>query len=83
MAADFADEESVREDENDYDVIIIGAGLAGLTCAYNILRKETGLDVLVIEANSKYFSKSENIKSMFEMLKIYLDPCSIFDIRHL
>ncbi|XP_068979968.1 amine oxidase [flavin-containing] A-like [Bombus flavifrons] len=52
MAADFADEESVREDENDYDVIIIGAGLAGLTCAYNILRKETGLDVLVIEANT-------------------------------
>lgn len=67
MAADFADDESVREDENDYDVIIIGAGLAGLTCAYNILRKETGLDVLVIEANSKYFLKSENIK-IFDMI---------------
>ena len=53
MAADFADEEFVKKDENDYDIIIIGAGLSGLMCAYHILKKQLGLDVLVIEANSK------------------------------
>ncbi|KOX78697.1 P protein [Melipona quadrifasciata] len=53
MAADFADEEFVKVDENDYDIIIIGAGLSGLTCAYHILRKQIGLDVLVIEANGE------------------------------
>lgn len=52
MAADFDDENLFREDENDYDIIIIGAGLAGLTCAYNILKRNIGLDVLIIEANS-------------------------------
>lgn len=58
MAADFADEEFVREDANDLDVIIVGAGLTGLTCAYNILKKETGLGVLIIEENSNnYHSK--------------------------
>lgn len=54
MAADFADEKFVKEDTNDYDIIIIGAGLAGLTCAYTILNK-VGLDILIIEANGKYF----------------------------
>ncbi|XP_017756687.1 PREDICTED: probable flavin-containing monoamine oxidase A [Eufriesea mexicana] len=53
MAADFVDEHSVKEDENDYDIIIIGAGLAGLTCAYNILKKKIGLDILIIEENSE------------------------------
>lgn len=57
MAADFADEKFVKEDSNDYDIIIIGAGLAGLTCAYTILNK-VGLDILIIEANGKYFLKN-------------------------
>lgn len=60
MAADFTDEEFVTEDDNDFDVIIIGAGLTGLTCAYNILKKKTGLDVLIIEANSNYNSRFTN-----------------------
>ncbi|CAK9833767.1 Amine oxidase [flavin-containing] A [Anthophora retusa] len=53
MAADFADEEFVEEDENDCDIIIVGAGLTGLTCAYNILKKEIGLEVLILEANNE------------------------------
>lgn len=57
MAADFADEKFVKEDSNDYDIIIIGAGLAGLTCAYTILNK-VGLDILIIEANGKYLLKN-------------------------
>ncbi|XP_043257643.1 amine oxidase [flavin-containing] A-like [Colletes gigas] len=53
MASDFIDEESVTEDYNDFDIIIIGAGLAGLTCAYNILKRSAGLEVLIIEANKE------------------------------
>ncbi|XP_017792591.1 PREDICTED: amine oxidase [flavin-containing] B-like [Habropoda laboriosa] len=53
MAADFADEAFVEEDGNDCDIIIVGAGLTGLTCAYNILKKQIGLDVLILEANSE------------------------------
>lgn len=52
MAADFVDDEFVTEDYNDFDIIIIGAGLTGLTCAYHILRRQAGLNVLIIEANS-------------------------------
>ncbi|XP_076163917.1 amine oxidase [flavin-containing] A-like [Ptiloglossa arizonensis] len=49
MAADFVDDEFVTEDYNDFDIIIIGAGLTGLTCAYHILRRQAGLNVLIIE----------------------------------
>lgn len=54
MDAEFSDDQSVTEDENDFDVIIVGAGLTGLTCAYQILRRKPGLDVLIIESNSNY-----------------------------
>lgn len=69
MAADFADEEFVKEDTNDYDIIIIGGGLAGLTCAYTILSK-VGLDILIIEANGKYFSKNRR-KLYDEIFRLY------------
>ncbi|XP_015429590.1 PREDICTED: uncharacterized protein LOC107186239 [Dufourea novaeangliae] len=41
------------EDYNDYDIIIIGGGLSGLICAYNILKRKAGLEVLIIEANKE------------------------------
>ncbi|CAL7951357.1 unnamed protein product [Xylocopa violacea] len=68
MAADFLDEDFIREDVNDYDIIIIGAGLAGLTCAYNILRKEIGLDVLIIEANTMRNLRNISVLWFFVML---------------
>ncbi|KAK0161292.1 hypothetical protein PV327_009778 [Microctonus hyperodae] len=40
-------------DQDDFDVIIIGAGLTGLTSAYNILKKHAGLSVLIIEQQDK------------------------------
>lgn len=36
-------------DSNDFDVIIIGGGLTGLTAAYKILKKQSGLSLLIIE----------------------------------
>ena len=40
--------ESIRMDE--FDVIVVGAGLAGLSCAYRLSAK--GRRVLVLEAHS-------------------------------
>ncbi|KAK0157696.1 hypothetical protein PV328_011402 [Microctonus aethiopoides] len=43
----------VDTDQDDFDVIIIGGGLTGLTSAYNILKKHAGLSVLIIEQHDK------------------------------
>ncbi|XP_024944269.1 probable flavin-containing monoamine oxidase A isoform X2 [Cephus cinctus] len=40
------------EDENDFDIIVVGGGLTGLTAAYNILERHVGLDVLILERNN-------------------------------
>ncbi|KAL2740245.1 amine oxidase flavin-containing B-like isoform X1 [Vespula squamosa] len=49
MTLDFWDEEDV----NDYDVVIVGAGLTGLSTAYNILRRKPSLNILIIEGTDK------------------------------
>ena len=36
-----------------YDIIIIGGGISGLFCAYNLLKKDKNLKVLVLEKNPK------------------------------
>ncbi len=36
-----------------YDIIIIGGGISGLYCAYNLLKKENKLKVLILEKNPK------------------------------
>lgn len=41
-------------DANDTDVIIIGAGLSGLTAAYYILKKEPTLNIIILEGNSNH-----------------------------
>lgn len=45
-------EDDEEEDVNDYDVVIVGAGLTGLSTAYNILRRKPSLNVLVVEGTS-------------------------------
>lgn len=35
----------------DVDVVVVGAGIAGLTAAYTLLQRDPGLCVAVIEAN--------------------------------
>ncbi|XP_076221856.1 amine oxidase [flavin-containing] A-like [Nomia melanderi] len=87
-ASDFADEEFVTADYNDVDIVIVGAGLSGLTCAYNILRRKTGLEVLIIEANrdvggrilkdysNSYYANSlqEHVTKLVEMFNINTYP---------
>jgi len=38
--------------KENYDIVVIGAGLAGLSCAYSASRK--GVKVLVLEKNSEF-----------------------------
>lgn len=38
-----------KPDEVDYDVIIVGSGLSGLSAAFNISNKDCGITVLVLE----------------------------------
>lgn len=40
------------------DVIIVGAGISGLTAAHTILRLDPGLVVIILEANCKYKDES-------------------------
>ncbi|KAL2741238.1 amine oxidase flavin-containing B-like isoform X1 [Vespula maculifrons] len=42
-----------EEDDNDFDIVIIGAGLTGLSTAYNILRRKPALSILIIEGTDK------------------------------
>ncbi|XP_043288512.1 amine oxidase [flavin-containing] B [Venturia canescens] len=37
--------------ENNFDVVIVGSGLTGLTAAYYILKRNVGLNVLILEKN--------------------------------
>lgn len=40
--------------EKRYDVVVVGAGITGLTSAYHIMRENPGLSVLVIDRASSY-----------------------------
>ena len=72
MASDFIDEET-QEDSNDFDIIIIGGGITGLTAAYVLLKKKIGLDVLVLEANSQLSIINLPFKIQIKNLDILFD----------
>ncbi len=36
--------------DNNVDVVIIGAGVSGLSAAYKLIQKNAGLDVMILEA---------------------------------
>nr|CAI5863507.1 unnamed protein product [Callosobruchus analis] len=48
----------------DADVIIIGAGLAGLTAAYKILSREPSLNVLILESTKNVGGRYRTIKML-------------------
>ena len=58
---------------SEYDVIIVGAGLSGLTSAYTLLQKKPSAKVLVLEASGKCTFKKEK----------GLPRCSWFDWLHI
>lgn len=54
--------------QSDADIIVIGAGLSGLTAAYTILEKEPNLSVMVFEANSrKHYSNVAKSLTTFQI----------------
>lgn len=53
-----------RADEStDVDVIIVGAGLAGMTAAYTLFEKIPDLSVLVLEANGRFENEKQGYLS--------------------
>ncbi|XP_048508481.1 amine oxidase [flavin-containing] A isoform X2 [Athalia rosae] len=44
---------SPKLDEFDYDVIIVGSGITGLSAAHKILKKDCGITLLIIEGSDK------------------------------
>ncbi|XP_051162805.1 amine oxidase [flavin-containing]-like isoform X2 [Leptopilina boulardi] len=71
--SDFLDTEE-QDDNNDFDVIIVGSGLTGLTTAYFLLKKEIGLNVLILEATENIGGK---IFLTEESKCFYAHPCQI------
>lgn len=40
----------MNEEEGIYDVVVVGAGLSGLTAAYRLLQHDRSLRILILEA---------------------------------
>ena len=43
--------------EKKYDVILVGAGPAGIFCAYELITKNKNLKVLLVEKGNDIYSK--------------------------
>ena len=46
---------------NSYDVIVIGSGIAGLNTAYQLLKKNKSLHILIIEKDSKIGGRIQTV----------------------
>ncbi|KAH0559196.1 hypothetical protein KQX54_001613 [Cotesia glomerata] len=55
----------IFDGENNYDIIIIGGGLTGLTAGYYLLNKNVNLSVLIIESQDKVGGRCKNINGFY------------------
>ncbi|XP_055904925.1 probable flavin-containing monoamine oxidase A [Eupeodes corollae] len=65
-----------------FDVLIIGAGLSGLTSAYKILKKEPSLTIKILEANNTIGGQIATSKSNEELggRKLTADQTHIYNL---
>jgi heterodisulfide reductase subunit A-like polyferredoxin len=52
--------ENSQTSDAAWDVIVIGAGISGLTSAYTLKKKAPNLKILIIEANDRVGGKHEH-----------------------
>lgn len=51
-----------NEENNQYDIVIIGAGVAGLTAAYTLKKTDPNLRILILEAKNRIGGRVETTK---------------------
>ncbi len=52
----------MHKDQITYDVIIVGAGLAGLTAAYYLKERNNTLNILIVEGKSRIGGRIQTIE---------------------
>lgn len=50
------------EENRLYDVVIIGAGISGLTAAYNLKKKFKNIKILILEAKDRVGGRTKTIE---------------------
>ena len=60
--------------KNNYDIVIIGAGIVGLTIAYLISEKQKGLSILILDKENKIGAHSSGRNSGVLHAGIYYKP---------
>lgn len=52
----------MHKDQITYDVIIIGAGLAGLTAAYHLKERQNTMNILIVEGKPRIGGRIQTIQ---------------------
>lgn len=52
----------MSKDQITYDVIIVGAGLAGLSASYHLKERNDNLNVLIIEGKSRIGGRTQTVE---------------------